>query len=84
MQGCRHRFSERGQSVVIKCIDLITEAIKILGVHFSDNQKLKTQKNFVKSITNMQNDLSLVRMRNITLGGKIIIFETLAYLKLYN
>ena len=28
----------------IKCIDLTTETIKILGVHFSYNQKLKTQK----------------------------------------
>ena len=37
----------------IKCIDLTTEIIKILGAHFSYNQKLKTQKNFVKSIANM-------------------------------
>ena len=28
----------------IKCIDLTTETINILGVHFSYNQKLKTQK----------------------------------------
>ena len=62
----------------IKCIDLTTETIKILGVPFSYNQKLKTQKKFVKSITNMQNVLNLWRMRNITLKGKIIIFKTLA------
>ena len=67
---------------VIKCIDLTTETIKILGVHFSYNQKLKTQKNFVKSITNMQNVLNLWRMRNITLEGKIIIFKTLALSKI--
>ena len=65
----------------IKCIDLTTETIKILGVHFSYNQKLKTQKNFVKSITNMQNVLNLWRMRNITLQGKIVIFKTLALSK---
>ena len=29
---------------VIKCIDLTTKTIKILGVHFSCNQKLKTKK----------------------------------------
>ena len=28
----------------IKCIDLTTETIKILRVHFTYNQKLKTQK----------------------------------------
>ena len=35
----------------INCIDLTTETIKMLGVHFSYNQKLETQKKFVKSIT---------------------------------
>ena len=56
----------------IKCIDLTTETIKILGVHFSYNQKLKTQKNFVKSTTNMQSVLNLWKMRNITLEGEKI------------
>ena len=37
----------------IKSIDLTIETIKILGVPFSYNQKLQTQKKFVKSITNM-------------------------------
>ena len=37
----------------IKSIDLTIETIKILGVHFPYNQKLQTQKKFVKSITNM-------------------------------
>ena len=38
----------------IKCISSTTESVKILGVHFSCNQKLQMQKNFVKSIANMQ------------------------------
>ena len=37
----------------IKCIDLTTETIKILGVPFSYNQNLQIQQNFVKSITNI-------------------------------
>ena len=41
----------------IKCGNLTTETIKILGVHFSYNQKLQIKK-IVKSITNMQNDLN--------------------------
>ena len=61
--------------------DLITETIKILGVHFSYHEKLKTQKNFAKSITNMLNFLNLWRMRNISLEGKIIIFKILALSK---
>ena len=43
----------------IKYINSTTESIKILGVHFSYNQKLPIQKNFVKSITNMSNILIL-------------------------
>ena len=62
----------------IKCSDLTTEIIKIVGTHFSYNQKLQTQKNFVKSITNMQNVFNIWRMSSITLEGKIII----AYLTL--
>ena len=38
----------------IKYIDLTNKTIKILGVHFSYNQKLQAQKKFVKSIINMQ------------------------------
>ena len=41
----------------IKCGNLTTETVKILGVHFSYNQKLQIKK-IVKSITNMQNDLN--------------------------
>ena len=37
----------------IKCIDVTTDTKKILGVHFSYDQKLQLQKKFVKSITNM-------------------------------
>ena len=35
----------------IKCTDLTTETKKIFGVHFFYNQKLKTEKKFLKSIT---------------------------------
>ena len=37
----------------IKCLDLTTETIKTLGGHWSYNEKFKTQKKFVKSITSM-------------------------------
>ena len=65
----------------IRCIDLTTETIKILGVHFFYNQKLQIQKKFMESITNTQNVLNLRRMRNITQEGKMIIFKTLALYK---
>ena len=66
----------------IKCVDLTIESIKILGVHFSYNQNLQIQKNFLKSITNMQNVLNLWRMRKTALEGKVSIFKTLALSKI--
>ena len=37
-----------------KSFDSKTVTIKVLGVHCSYNQKLKTQKDFLKSIAKMQ------------------------------
>ena len=67
----------------IICLDLTTKTIKILRVYFSYNQRLKTQKHFLKGISNVQNVLNLWRMRNITLEGKIIFFKILSLFKLY-
>ena len=67
----------------IICLDFTTKTIKILGVHFFYNQRLKTQKHFLKGISNVQNVLNLWRMRNITLEGKIIFFKILSLFKLY-
>ena len=60
----------------VKCIDLTTETTEVLGIRFSYNQNLQTQKNLVKRITNVQNTLNLWRMRNVTLDHKIIILKT--------
>ena len=67
--------------MVSKGIDLTTETIKTFGVHFSYNKKLQILRNFVKSITNMQNALNLWRMKTITAERKLIIFEKLALSK---
>ena len=66
----------------MKCIDLRNEAIKVLGVYFSYNQKIKDDKNFYNVISNIQGVLNLWRMRNITLEGRIVGFKTLAISKI--
>ena len=66
----------------MKCIDLRNEAIKILGVYFSYNQKIKDDKNFYNIISNIQGVLNLWRMRNLTLEGRIVVFKTLAISKI--
>ena len=62
----------------IKCIDLTKEAIKILGVFFSCYKNLQVKNSFRKTVLSIERILKMWRQRNLTLEGKIIIFETLA------
>ena len=41
------------------CIDLNVDTLKILGTHFSYNKKLKDEKNFYKTVTDMQRVLKI-------------------------
>ena len=65
----------------IQCVDLVLDTIKILGTHFSYNEKLKEENNFCLIIANIQCVLKLWKLRNLTLEGKILIFKTLILLK---
>ena len=62
----------------IKCVNLKVNTIKILGIHFSYNNKLIMEKNFLTAISNIQRVLEIWRIRNLTLEGKIIVFKTQA------
>ena len=61
-----------------RCIDLKNDTLKILGTHFSYNEKLKEEKNFYKTVTDIQRVLKIWKKRNLTLEGKIVIFKTIA------
>ena len=65
----------------IQCVDLILGTIKILGMHFNYNEKLKEEINFRLVIANIQRVLKLWKLQNLTLEGKIL-FKTLALLKI--
>ena len=43
----------------MKCTDLCNKAIKILGIYFSDNSKIKEECSFLKIVFNMQSVLKL-------------------------
>ena len=75
----------RGFQVAVcdmKCIDLRNETIKILGISFLYNQKIKDEKKFYNTISNIQGVLNLWRMRNLTLEGRAVVFNALAILKI--
>ena len=66
----------------MKFIDLCNDTIKITGIHFSNSKEKRIEKNFLESITKIQNVLKVWRMRRLTLEGKIIVFKTLAISKI--
>ena len=38
----------------LRCIDLNNDTLKIVGTHFSYNEKLQEEKNFYKTVTDIQ------------------------------
>ena len=66
----------------LKCINLLTDAVRILGVHFSYNPEIYKEKNFQETVNNIESVLATWRWRNLTLLGKISIFKSLAFSKI--
>ena len=66
----------------MRCIDLNIDTLKILGTHFSYNEKLKEEKNFYKIVTDMQRVLKIWKMRRLTLEEKIVIFKRITISKI--
>ena len=66
----------------MRCVDLKNDTLKILGTHFSYNEKLKEERNFYTTVTNIQRVLKIWKMRNLTLEGNIVIYKTLAISKI--
>ena len=66
----------------MKCIDLRLNTVKTLGIHFSYNKKSENDEDFLKQITSIEKVLKLLRMRNLTLEGKVTGFKALAISKI--
>ena len=50
----------------MECIDLTNNSVKILGIHFSYNKKIKNEENFIKLIKKIENVFKIWRIRNLT------------------
>ena len=66
----------------MRCIELNNDTLKILGTQFSHNEKLKEEKSFYKTVTDIQRVLKIWKIRNLTLEGKIVIFKTIVISKI--
>ena len=63
---------------ILKSINLTTDTIKIVGVHFSYNLTLKVQNNFLDTVKSIQQVLRFWSCRMLSLEEGIIILKTLA------
>ena len=66
----------------MKSVNLLTSSVKILGIHFSYNDEIMKEKNFVSVIRKIENVLAVWRMRSLTLAGKITILKSLMFSKI--
>ena len=66
----------------MKCLNLMTETVKILGANFSYNKKPEHDINFQSHIVKLERVLRLWHMRNLTIGGKILVFKSSAISKI--
>ena len=62
-------------------INLNKQTVKILGIHFSYNKKLEEEKNFNNDIAKTKSIFKVRAMRDLTTEGKVVIFKSLAILK---
>ena len=65
-----------------KVVNLDKETVKILGAHFSYNMLLVDSRNFVETISKMEEILSIWSYRALTLIGRISVFKILALSKI--
>ena len=64
------------------CIELTEKTTKNLEIHFSYNKKLETEENFMRHVWEIEKELKLWRMRNLTGEGEMTIFKPLAISKI--
>ena len=66
----------------MECIDLMFNAIKILGVYYSYDKNFENQENFINLVLKIEKLLRLSRIWNLTIAGKNTVFKTLAKSKI--
>ena len=66
----------------LKNVSLLHDTVRVLGVHFSYNHNLYIDRNFLCCIKKLQDVLRAWGMRFLTLGGKVVVFKTMALSKI--
>ena len=66
----------------LKNVLLVSDTIRVLGVHFSYNSDLYIQRNFIDVIKKIENVINIWNIRGLSLLGKITVFKSLAISKI--
>ena len=66
----------------MRCIDLVTNIVKISVIYYSYNDKLEIQENFKRHIIKIEKFLRIWGMRDLSIAGRITVFKTLAISKI--
>ena len=67
----------------VNCLNLLSDSIKILGIHFSFSQGLYNARNYLTVWKSVQEILNLWSTRGLTLAGRIQVFETFGISKMF-
>ena len=59
----------------MRFINLVSNIVKILGIYYSYNEKLKLQENFKWHIIKIEKILRIWRVRDLSIAGKITVFK---------
>ena len=66
----------------MRCIDLVSNIVKILEIYYSYNEKLEIQENFKRHIIKIEKVLRIWSTKDFLIAGKISLFKTLAISKI--
>ena len=62
----------------MRCIYLVSNIVKILGIYYYYNKKLEIQENFKRHIVKTKKTLQIWGIKDLSIAGKITVFQTLA------
>ena len=71
-----------GESVTgLKHVKLTEDSVQILGIHYSYNESIVLEKNFVTVVKKINNAVAMWKWRCLSLAGKVTVFKTLSISK---
>ena len=62
-----------------RCVDFVSNIVKVLGIYYSYNEKLEIQEDFKRHVIKIETILRIWRIRDLSIAGKITAFKTCSF-----